>query len=106
MLMGMYPDFFHYLECCLTPRLKKKDTNWRIALPVDLKLVLMLWYLTTSIDFSEMYNAWRVGFSAVGKNAIKICEATTAEFHNDVFKTSSNLDEWRAVGPGCAADSR
>ena len=58
---GMYPDFFHYLECHLTPGLQKQDTDWRRALPVGL-------------DFSEMHNAWRVGFSTAGKVIIKFCE--------------------------------
>ena len=39
-LMRMYPVFFHYLERCLTPRLQKKNTNWRKAPPVGLKLGL------------------------------------------------------------------
>ena len=39
-LMRMYLDFFHYLEHHLTPRLLKKDTNLRKALPVGLKLGL------------------------------------------------------------------
>ena len=64
--MRIYPDFFHYLECHLTPGLQKKDTNWSKAFRFGLKESLMLWYLTTGIDFSEMHNAWRVGFSTVG----------------------------------------
>ncbi len=41
-LMRMYTDFFHYLEHHLTHRLQKKDTNWRMASPVGLKLGLTL----------------------------------------------------------------
>ncbi len=57
-LMRMYPNFFHYLEHCLTPRLQTKDTNFRKALPVGLKLCQTLQYLATGIDFSDMHNAW------------------------------------------------
>ena len=55
-LMKMYPNFFHYLGCGLTRR-NQKETTWRKALPVGLKLGLTLQYLATGIDFSEMHNA-------------------------------------------------
>ncbi len=76
----MYPDFLHYMEHCLTSRLQKKDTNWRKVMPIRLKLGVTLWYLATGIDFSEMHNAWRDGFSTVGKVIMEVCEAIVAEF--------------------------
>ncbi len=96
-LMRMYPDFFHYLERRLTPRLLKKDTNWRRALPVGLKLGLTLRYLATGIEFTEMHNAWRVGLSTVGKVVMEVCEAIIAEFQAEVLVAPRNAEEWRAV---------
>ena len=46
----------------------------------------MLRYLATGIDFCEMHNAWRVGFSTLGKVVMRICEAIIAEFHDKVLK--------------------
>ncbi len=35
LLRRMYSNFLHYLRARLTPRLKKRGTKWRKALPVD-----------------------------------------------------------------------
>ena len=90
-LMRMYPDFFQYLEQHLTPLLENKDTNFRKALPVGLKLGLTLHYLATSNDFSEMHNAWRVEFSTMEMAVIKVCEAILTKFQDEVLKCGGLL---------------
>ena len=63
--MQMYPDFFHYLEQSLTHRILKKDTNWRKALLVGLKLSCMLYYMATGCELSEIHHSFRVGFCTI-----------------------------------------
>ena len=96
-LMRMYPGFFYYLDCRLTPRLQKKDTNSRKALPVGLKLGLTLRYMATGIEITEMHKARRVGLSTVGKVIMEVFEAIIAEFQDDVLTAPRNNAEWRAV---------
>ena len=66
-------------------------------MPVDLELGLTLQYLATGINFSEMHNAWRVVFSTVRKDVVKVCEAIITEFQDEVMETPANEDEWKEV---------
>ena len=56
-LMQMYPNFFHDLKLRLTPRLQKTNTNWREAASVGLKMGMMLHYMTTGCNLTNIHHS-------------------------------------------------
>ena len=46
-LVRMNPEQFHALANIISPQIKKKDTNWRKAISVKLRLAITLSFLAT-----------------------------------------------------------
>ena len=63
--LRMEPVMFHEILQRLSPRLTKRDTKWRKALPPGLKLAVTLRFVATGISYRSLAFSFRVAHNTV-----------------------------------------
>jgi hypothetical protein len=91
------PLLFQELVDRLTPRIKKKDTWLRKALPPGLKVAVTLRHLATGDSYHSLMNSFRVAHNTISYMVKEVCEAIVAEFSEEVLNIPTGPDEWRGA---------
>ena len=94
-MMRMEPAMFHELEGRLAPRLEKRDTNWRKALPPGLKLAVTIYYLATGASYQTLQYAYRVAANTISLIVVEVCNAIIEEFRDAMIKCPCTPEEWK-----------
>ena len=81
----------------LTVRLQKKDTWYRKALPVTLKVAITLRHLATGDSYHSLMYSFRVAHNTISNVVAEVCEAIIAEYAEVVINTPTEEDEWRNI---------
>lgn len=91
------PALFQEIVDRLTPRLKKKDTWYRKALPVGLKVAITVRHLATGDSYHSLMYSFRVPHNTISNLVVCVCEAIIAEYAEDVINTPTDETEWRNI---------
>ena len=73
-------DAFNALCESLEPYIKKQDTQFRKAIPVDKRVAVALTILKGTTDLSAVSDLFGVGYSTVSKLLIEFCDAVPIVF--------------------------
>ena len=66
---------FEYLCSILAPDLQKRDTNMHLAIPVQVKIVVLITRLGSGNSMKCIANLYRIGLSTCQQNDFKFCVA-------------------------------
>ena len=91
------PVMFRELVDKLTPRLRKKDTWFRKAHPVGLKVAIALRYFASGDSYRSLMYSFRVPHNTISEIVVDVCNAIIAEYAEDVIQTPVDEGEWREV---------
>ena len=72
----------------------------RVPLEPGIKLAITLRFLVSGHTYHSLAFAFRVAHNTISLFVPQVCEAICAELQDEVFKTPSTPDEWRAVADG------
>jgi hypothetical protein len=97
------PALFRELLERVGPRIQKKDTHWRKALPAALKIAVTLRYLATGNSYRSLQYGFRVAFNTISKFIPEVCEAIIAEYFDDMVSCPSTPEGWKEVAEGFAS---
>lgn len=91
-------DLFAELLHRITPRIQKKDTRYRKALPAGLKLAVTLRYLATGNTYTDLQYQFRVPHNTISITVPQVCEALIKELQEEVMPKPGETEEyWRDV---------
>ena len=79
------------------PGITKQYTNYREALDPGLKLSLTLRRLAFGTKYHSMSFGWRVPHNTISLPIPKVCQTITDEYKDEVMKSSTTPEEWRAI---------
>ncbi len=99
-MVRMEPAMFHELVDRLTPRIAKRDTNYRKALPPGLKVAITLKYLATGDKYKTMSQGFRVADNSVSICIKEVCQAIIDELKEEVLVCPTTPEEWLEVAEG------
>ena len=91
------PAMFRELVDRLTPRLQKRDTWYREAHPVGLKVAITLRHLATGDSYHSLMYSFRVPHNTISNVVVDVCSAIIEEYADDVIQTPVDEDGWRNV---------
>ncbi len=74
--------------------IEKQDTNYRIALPVGLKLAITLRYQATGDTYKTLMYGISVPDNTICDFIPKVCESIIKEFSDEVITCSTTAAEW------------
>lgn len=86
--LRLTPDNFDILLDLISPKITKKDTQLRDALPARLKLEVTLAYLATGNSFRSLHHMFRVSRAAMTMFIPEVCDAISDSL-KDFMKVSS-----------------
>ena len=69
-MMGMYPNFFHFLVDHPTAGLMKVDMNWRQVLKPGLKMGMTLQYFASTVLYAILPNHYLLSSDSLGARSI------------------------------------
>ena len=100
--MGFVADLFGELLCRIVPRIQKKDTGYRKALPAGLKLAVTLHYLASGNTYTDMQYQLRMPHNTISRVVPEVCNALIsstliAELQNEVMPKPGRDDYWRDI---------
>ena len=81
----------------MTPRLLKRDSNFRRAFTPGLKLAITLKYLATGINFKTLMQGFRVSSNNIGLIVREVCGAIVEEYRDEVINCPKTEEEWKEV---------
>ena len=70
--MRMPTEMYDEIVYRLTPRLKKKDTSFRKAIPVGLKVAIALRHLASGTSYMDMRYGWRVPHNTISRTVKEV----------------------------------
>ena len=94
-MLRMEPAMFHELQARLFDRLKKKDTNWRRALPPRLKIAITLTYLGSGHRYKTLMRCFRVPSNTISLIITEVCQAIIDEYRDEMIQCPSTSEEWK-----------
>ncbi len=95
--MRMEPCMFHEPLLRVTPRITKKDINFRRALEPGLKLAITIRYMATGNSYHSLSYSFRVPHNTISGIVKEVSTAIMAEYENEVFDFPTNPEMWRKV---------
>ena len=95
--MRMEPCMFHELLLRVTPRLTKRDTNYRRALELGLKLAITLRYMATGNSYHSMSYSFRATQNTISGVVKEVSAAIVAEYESVIFDFPKTPRKWRQV---------
>ncbi len=75
---------FEFLINLVGPKIKKKDTHLREAIPVKIRLAITLRFLATGDSYTSLQYVFRVSKQRIGVIVIETCQALTAAIHDNI----------------------
>ena len=95
--LRMTPEMFQELLEGLRPAISKKDTNYRKAIPPEIRLAATLRYLATGCSTHDLKYGFRLGRSTATIIIAKTCAAIIDVFMDRFVVTPSDVDGWKEV---------
>ncbi|XP_074035520.1 uncharacterized protein [Leptinotarsa decemlineata] len=92
----MGAEDFENLICLVGPKIAKKDTTFRKAIPVQYRLAVTLRFLATGDSYSSLQYLFRISKQLIGVIIIETCEALIQEL-KDKIKMPSSSEEWLQI---------
>lgn len=71
----MTPDIFDELLNLVAPKIEKKDTNYRKAIPAKERLAITLHYLATGNSFTSLAYTFKVSKQLISSIIPEVCSA-------------------------------
>lgn len=81
----------------VTPRIQKKDTRFRDALPAGLKLAKTLRYMASGDTYVSLAYDFRVASESVCHFVPEVCTALLQVYKDEVLAIPNTPDAWREV---------
>lgn len=91
------PQMFDELVQRITPRVTKRDTNYRKAIEPEMKIAIALRHLASGDNYSSMKFNFRVPQNTISLIVREVCQAIVDEFQDEVIKCPTTSEEWKAV---------
>jgi hypothetical protein len=98
--MRMEPAMFHELAGRLTPRIEKRDTNYRKCIPPGMRLAITLRHLATGDTYRSLSFGFRVAHNTIAQIVPDVCQAIAEEYTAEVCHLPTSEEEWRRVAHG------
>ena len=95
--MRMEPAMFHELVQRLTPRLRRKESNFMRPLDPGLMLAITLRYMATGDSYHSLAYSFRVAHNTISGLVKDVADAIVAEYQDELFDFPSTPDRWRQV---------
>ena len=92
--MRMEPAMFYEILQRVTPKITKKDTNFRKSLEPGLKLAITLRFLASGDSYRSLKFNFRVSHNAISAFIPEVCGAILDEYYNAATLPKSE-DEWK-----------
>ena len=91
-MLRMEPAMFHELEARLTPRLLKRDSNFKGFTP-GLKLAITLKYLATGFNFKTLVQGVWVSSNNISLIVREFCGSIVEEYRDEVINCPKTEEE-------------
>ncbi|XP_046145946.1 uncharacterized protein LOC123989267 [Osmia bicornis bicornis] len=78
---------------------RRKDTNFRAAIPASIRLVVTLRYLATGDSFTSLIYTFKISKQLISKIVPEVCEALISTLKNFV-KIPATEEEWEEISHG------
>ena len=78
--MRMDISTFEYLCATLTPELQRRDTNMRLAIPIQVKVVVLIFRLTSGNSMQCIADLYRIGLLSSQQAVSQFCAAIKKNF--------------------------
>ena len=95
--LRLTPEMFNELLQGLRPVIQKKDTNYRKAIPPEVRLAATLRYLATGCSTHDLKYGFRLGRSTATTIIAETCAAIVDVFMDRLVVTPATADGWREV---------
>ncbi|XP_071085428.1 putative nuclease HARBI1 [Haliotis cracherodii] len=93
----MEPRMFDEILQRVSPRILRRNTNYRESLDPGLKLAVTLRYLATGDKYPSLQYQYRVSRSTISVFVPEVCRAIREEYKNEVVQCPRNSNEWKTV---------
>lgn len=71
----MSPEDFAHLLALIEPMIRKKDTNYRSAIPPNERLAITLRFLATGDSFTSLMYLFKVSKQTISTVVMEVCSA-------------------------------
>jgi hypothetical protein len=78
------PEDFEILINSIGPKIQRKDTHLRQAIPVKLRLAITLRFLATGDSYTSLQYVFKVSKQRIGVIVIDTCQALIAALHDNI----------------------
>ena len=95
--LRMSKERFEHLYSLVEAKIKKKDTNFRKAIPARQRLVIALRYLATGCSQQTLSYSFRVGRTTISNILTEVCSAIYEALSNIYLKPPSSAEEWKRI---------
>jgi len=79
------------------PKVQRKDTSYRPALPAALKIAVTLRYLATGNTYQDLHFHFRLGVNSICLAIPEVCQAILDEYADDYMTCPLEEEEWRRL---------
>ena len=83
----LYPEHFNTLLQRIEPKITKKDTQMRQAIPARIRLQVTLRYLSSGANYTVLEDIFRIPKSTLSTLIPDVCEAIWAELNEECIIT-------------------
>lgn len=95
--LRMEPALFDELVQRVGPRIEKRDTNMRKALPPGLKLAITVRFLASGDKYPSLMYSFRVASNTISLIVPEVCQAIVEEYKNEVIICPTSPEEWTPI---------
>ena len=95
--MRMAPEDFMGIQEDITPRIRKRDTRFRMALQPGLKLAATLRYLAVGKSLREQHFTYRLGLTSLSRFIPEVCQAIVDTYADQYMPVPSSEAQWRTI---------
>ncbi|KAG0726593.1 hypothetical protein GWK47_036232 [Chionoecetes opilio] len=95
--LRMDADLFGEIVERISPRIKKKDTNYRQALEPGLKLAVTLRHLAAGASYADLMYSFRVAKNTMCVFIPEVLEAIIQEYAEEVLPPVITPEQWRQI---------
>ena len=95
--MRMAPEDFMGIQEDITPRIRKRDTRFRMALQPGLKLAATLRYLAVGKSLREQHFTYRLGLTSLSRFIPEVCQAIVDTYADRYMPVPSTEAQWRTI---------
>ena len=91
------PAMFDEIVDRLSPRIQKRDTNYRKSIEPAMKVAITLRHLATGINYTSLAYDFRVAQNTISILVKEVCQAIKDEYVGELIKCPQTPAEWKQV---------